>query len=71
MGRRLGIGLLFGVLGYVVGAFGGGLLVYLLTSNTHDPSVEAPMTGAFVTGPLAAVVAFVIGVGRARSRQRR
>jgi len=31
-----------------------------LTSNRHDPSVEAVMTGAFVFGPGAALCGFII-----------
>ena len=61
MGKRIAVGFLCGVLGYIVGGFGGGALVSLLSSNTHDRSVEAAMTGAFVLGPLVAVVAFVAG----------
>lgn len=67
--RRFLIGLLWALPGYVVGAFGGGLLVSLLSSNTHDRSIEAAMTGAFVLGPLVAVAAFAIGFARARRRQ--
>ncbi len=67
--RRAGIGLLWAVPAYLAGAFGGGYLVSILSSNAHDGSVEAAMTGAFVTGPLAAVAAFAAGgtwAGRAR-----
>jgi hypothetical protein len=59
--RRLLIGLLAGCVGYVAGAFLGGWLISVASSNTHDLSVEAAMTGAFVTGPLTAIVAFVVG----------
>jgi uncharacterized membrane protein len=61
MARRILIALLATLAGYLVGAVGGGWLVSLLSSNTHDVSVEAAMTGAFVTGPLAALVAFIAG----------
>ena len=67
MGRRLIIAFVAAVIAYVAGAFGGGLLVSQLTGNTHDASVEAAMTGAFLFGPLAALVGFVIGF-RATSR---
>ena len=70
MGRRVAMGALGGLLGYAIGAFGGGWLVSLLSSNTHDRSVEAAMTGAFVLGPLGAVVGFLVGVLR-RSRSPR
>ena len=62
--RRLGIGLLCAVAGYLLGAFGGGFLVSVFSSNQHDRSVEAAMTGAFVIGPLAAIVGFVAGLTR-------
>ena len=62
--RRVAFGLLWAVPGYLLGAFGGGALLYLVSTNQHDRSVEAAMTGAFVFGPLAAVVAFVAGASR-------
>ena len=71
MGKRLAVGLLCGVLGYVLGAVGGGFLVSLLSSNTHDRSLEAVMTGAFAVGPAVAVIAFIVGFVLAKpSRQR-
>lgn len=61
--KRSALALGLGLLGYVVGLFGGIGLVYLLSSNQHDRSIEAAMTGAFVVGPLVgllfAVVSFV------------
>jgi hypothetical protein len=54
------------MLGYVVGGVAGGFLVYLLSSNTHGLSVEAPMTGAFVTYPLVAFLAFIVGFIQAK-----
>jgi ABC-type antimicrobial peptide transport system permease subunit len=62
MGKRIAMGFLGGLLGYLLGAFGGGFLVSALSTNTHDRSVEAAMTGAFVLGPLVAVVGAVAGV---------
>ena len=62
--RRLGFGILWGFVGYLCGAFGGGWLVSQMASNRFDGDVEAAMTGAFVTGPLVALVAFVIGAWR-------
>ena len=63
--RRVGIGVLWGTGGYLLGALGGGLLINILSANSFDREMEAAMTGAFVTGPLAATVAFVVGVIRA------
>jgi hypothetical protein len=64
--RRIGIGLLWAVPGYLLGALGGGYLLYLVSGNQHDRSLEASMTGAFVLGPLVALFAFVVGAVRAR-----
>jgi uncharacterized membrane protein YeaQ/YmgE (transglycosylase-associated protein family) len=50
------------VAGYLVGAFGGGFLVTLLSSNVHDRDVEAAMTGAFVLGPIGAVVGLAVAL---------
>jgi NO-binding membrane sensor protein with MHYT domain len=57
--KTFGLSLLAALVGYVVGLFGGMGLVNMLSSNTHDRSVEAAMTGAFLIGPLVAAVAFV------------
>jgi hypothetical protein len=62
--KRIGIGMLWGFVGYVCGAFGGGWLVATLSSNTHDRELEAAMTGAFLFGPLVGLVAFAIGLWR-------
>ncbi len=62
------MGALGGVAGYAIGAFGGGSLVSLLTSNTHDPGVEAAMTGAFVLGPLGAAAGCLAGLRRGSRR---
>lgn len=58
-------GFLWGAIGYLCGAFGGGFLISQLSSNNFDGDVEAAMTGAFVTGPLVGVIAFIIGAVRA------
>ena len=46
--------------GYLVGLFGGMVLIEAVSSNRHDQSVEAAMTGAFVFGTLAAILAVII-----------
>jgi hypothetical protein len=65
--RRILSGFLFGLPCYVIGAVGGGYLVYLLSANRHDLEMEATMTGAFVTGPLLAFLGFVVGAVRSRA----
>jgi len=60
--RRFFTGLLSAVAGYPLGAFVGYFLIQWFSSNTHDRSVEAAMTGAFVVGPLGAVIGFVVGL---------
>ncbi len=46
--------------GYLIGVGGGILLVNLLSTNTHDKSVEAAMTGALVIGPVVALLSFIV-----------
>jgi len=67
MSKRLAMGVFSGLLGYAIGALGGGLLVSLLSSNAHDGSIEAVMTGAFVLGPLGAVAGSLVAFLRSRS----
>jgi hypothetical protein len=59
--KRFGIGLLGGIVGYLIAAFAGYFLIEWLSSNTHDRSVEAAMTSALVLGPLGAIVGFICG----------
>ena len=53
-------------LGYGLGALGGWGLILGLSPDTHDRSVEAAMSGAFVFGPIAAVVAAVLALWATR-----
>jgi ABC-type antimicrobial peptide transport system permease subunit len=68
--KTFGFSILASIVGYVVGLFGGMVLVETFSSNPHDKSVEAAMTGAFVVGPLVVVLS-VIATVIYRSRQRR
>ena len=56
--------------GYLLAATGGYFLISAFSSNTHDRSVEAAMTSAFLTGPIGAIIAFVGGVIYFRDRLR-
>jgi hypothetical protein len=58
--KLIGTIVLAAAVGYIVGLFGGMGAVELLSSNTHDRSLEAAMTGAFVIGPLVAIVAVIV-----------
>ena len=62
--KRLGLGLLWGILGYLIAAMVGYVLIEQFSSNVHDRSVEAAMTGIFVVGPIGAVTGFVVGAMR-------
>jgi hypothetical protein len=59
--RRLAGLLLGGIGGYVLGALAGYALVSRNSPNAHDRPVEAAMVGAFVSGPLGAIVVGVAG----------
>jgi hypothetical protein len=59
--RRAAIAIAWGVGGFLVGAMGGGLLVAAFSSNHFDRQMEEVMTGAFVTGPIGSLIAFVSG----------
>ncbi len=52
--KPFGLSVLAAICGYLVGLFGGLLLIETVSSNTHDKSMEAAMTGAFIFGPLVA-----------------
>ena len=68
--KTFGLSLLAALIGYVIGLFGGMRLVSMLSSNTHDRSVEAAMTGAFFIGPLMAELAFVVTLVYLATRKR-
>jgi hypothetical protein len=56
--KTAGLAFLIALGGYVAGALLGIGLVQLC-STKHDKSVEAPMTGFFVVGPLVALLTFI------------
>lgn len=62
--KRFATALLYAIVGYAAGAIAGYVLVQQFSPNVHDRSVEAAMTAAFVAGPLAAAIAFVVGLVR-------
>ena len=66
--RTFGLAVLAAIGGYVIGLFGGMILIETVSSNVHDKSIEAAMTGAFVIGPFVSVVAVIVVVVF-RSRQ--
>ncbi|MDL1894366.1 hypothetical protein FBQ87_15990 [Sphingobacteriales bacterium CHB3] len=60
--RRIGIGCLWTVGAYLLGAFGGGFLTSIISSNQHDRDLEAMMAGAFFWGPIAAIIGLGGGI---------
>ena len=67
--KTFGMALLAAIFGYVVGLFGTMAAIELFSSNQHDKSMEAAMTGAFVGGPLIAVISVIaiLTIRRTRS----
>ncbi len=47
------------IVGYGVGVAIGALMIWGVSSNRHDLSLEMAMTAAFVAGPIGALVAAV------------
>lgn len=65
--RTFALAVLAAIGGYVIGLFGGMFFIEIFSTNRHDKSLEAAMTGAFVIGPLMAVAAvFVVWIFRSR-----
>lgn len=64
--KRFGLALLAAIAGYLVAAVAGYVLIGHLSSNVHDRTLEAVVTGAFVVGPLGAVATFVFAFVRLR-----
>jgi hypothetical protein len=53
------LSLLIAVAAYLAAAVVGYFLITKLSANSHDRSMEASMTAAFVLGPIAAIIAFI------------
>jgi hypothetical protein len=62
--KRFGIGVLYGIGGYILAAIASYFLVLQLSSNRHDRELEAAMTSVFFFGPISAIIAFIVGVFR-------
>jgi hypothetical protein len=59
--RMIGIALLSGLGGYAGGIPLGIFLIEQFSDNPHDKPEEAAVTGAFVVGPIVALLAAVSG----------
>lgn len=66
--KRFGTGLLCGVIVYPCAVAFSYFLVLQLSSNMHDRDLEAAMSSVFFYGPVATLVAFVLGVLRSGRR---
>ena len=62
--KRFGIALGYSLLGYVAMALLGYVAVGQFSTNAQDRQLEAAMTAAFVTGPLGAMIGFIVGFMR-------
>jgi Na+/proline symporter len=60
--KTFGLAVLAAIGGYIIGLFGGMILIETFSSNVHDKSIEAAMIGAFVIGPFVSVVAVIVVV---------
>ena len=69
--RRIGRGLLWDVLGYLLAAAATYVLTMWLSSNVHDRELEALMTAIVVVGPAAGVLGLVLGLLLRRPRRTR
>jgi hypothetical protein len=60
--KTFGLGVLAALGGYIIGMLSGMFLIEAFSSNRHDRSMETAMTGAFVMGPMMAVIAVIVVV---------
>lgn len=58
------------VVGYLIGMGVGASFVALMSTNTHDKSLELAMTSLVVAGPIGAAVGLVAGLIKGGSRRR-
>jgi len=58
--KLIGLILLVGFSGYLLGFVLGMLAVNLFSANHFDKATEAAMTGAFVSGPLVALLSILV-----------
>ena len=58
--KTFGLAVLAALGGYIIGLLSSMFLIETFSGNRHDRSLEAAMTGAFVFGPLMAVVAVIV-----------
>lgn len=59
LSKVFGLAIFAAIAGYFIDLFGCMFMVEFISSNLHDKSIEASMTGAFVFGPLIALVAAI------------
>ncbi|MDQ6827998.1 MAG: hypothetical protein M3081_03935 [Gemmatimonadota bacterium] len=64
LARRLGFGLLFGIIGFLIAAIASYFLVQRFSSNAHDRSLEASMTSVFFFGPIGRLIGLIAGIVR-------
>ena len=64
--KRFFLVVLGAIAGYGAGAVAGYFAIVAFSSNTHDRSLEAAMTGAFLSGPLGALIGMVVAFARTR-----
>jgi hypothetical protein len=65
--KTFGLAVLAAIGGYLIGLFSGMFLIEAFSNNSHDRSLEAAMTSAFVVGPLTAATAVImVLIARAR-----
>jgi len=60
--KRMLVGLLCGICGYIVTVEASYFLILLISSNRRDLSLVAAINSALVFGPGGAVAAFAVGV---------